>query len=222
MRREGGICSWREGGSSREYRVPSSELRGKILKRRGQGEKAQRVAQKRFLTAKDAKKGYKGREGKPRDSQWLTRGGLSEVYHFAHRSVRATQNSGSFASLQDDKAISCDARVSQDFSVASTQFWSMSAGCDGMGRELVTEELGGGFGGDGGREEVALAEAASEFFEGLALRRPFDSLGEDVDLPLVAQREEQFDDVAAGAVGEHIPDEKAIDLQKIDGDVARL
>lgn len=123
---------------------------------------------------------------------------------------------------QDDKAISCDAGVSQAFCVASTQLWSLSAGRDGMGGELVAEELGGGLGGDGRREEVALAEEASEFFEGFTLRRLLDALGEDVDFPLLAQREEQLDDVAAGAVGEHVPDEKAVDLQKVDGDAAQL
>jgi hypothetical protein len=35
---------------------------------------------------------------------------------------------------------------------------------------LIVNELGGGVGGDGRREEVALAEQASKFFEGFALR----------------------------------------------------
>lgn len=205
-------------------RVASPELRVQNLKTQRGVRKTAESAEKSFLTAKDAKKGAKGAK-KGRKSEIrsglrnaagqrfvISRTGLcalhteQRVLHFAH----------------DDKAIFCDAGVSQAFCVASTQLWSMSAGWNGMVGELVAEELGGGLGGDGGREEVALAEEASEFFEGFTLRRLLDALGEDVDFPLLTQREEQFDDVAAGAIGEHVPDEKPVDLQKVDGDAAQL
>ena len=91
-----------------------------------------------------------------------------------------------------------------------------------MGGGLVAEELGGGVGGDGWREEVALAEEASEFFESFALRSLLDALGDHVDLPLASQGQKQFDDVAAGAIGEHVVDERAIDFQEIDGGSAQL
>ena len=37
-----------------------------------------------------------------------------------------------------------------------------------MGGGLIVKELGGGVGGDGRREEVALAEEVSEFFQGFS------------------------------------------------------
>lgn len=91
-----------------------------------------------------------------------------------------------------------------------------------MGGGLIVEELGSGVGGDGWREEVALAEEASEFFESFALRSLLDALGDHVDLPLASQGQKQFDDVAAGAIGEHVVDERAIDFQEIDGGSAQL
>ena len=91
-----------------------------------------------------------------------------------------------------------------------------------MGGGLIVKELGGGVGGDGRRKQVSLAEQTAKFFQGFALRSLLDALGGHVDLPLASEGQKQFDGVAAGAIGEHVVDERAIDFQEIDGGAAQL
>src|SRR5207244_10754455 len=79
------------------------------------------------------------------------------------------------------------------------------------------DEAAGAVRAHGAREEEALAELAAELLEERQLRAGLDALGEHLLVERLAELEDGAHDLAAVALARHAVDERAVDLERIDG-----
>src|SRR5579863_3821902 len=85
-----------------------------------------------------------------------------------------------------------------------------------MDLQTVAQQLSRRLGCDRLRKQISLTQIAAQFAQKFELLRGFNAFGDYLQLQLVAQHDDEVHRVTSAAVGEHLTDKRAVDLQRVD------